>query len=339
MPWLTGAVINLIKKKETVRRKLKLHPSESLKVKFQTLRSQVKRAIRESRDEFFESANIEFKINPKRLWSVLKTRSKSRNIPQSVSMATGNLRATADTPEEIADIFNNYFTSVFSVPQEDQVDNGEGKFPAAEPSFSDIVLHVGEVEAVLKSLDPNKATCPDEIPARIQKETTTTTAPSLCKLFNRSLGVGYIPSEWKLANVVPVHKKDEKGHVENYRPISLLCIISKVLEHCVLNHIKDRLEDLIAVCQHGFRSGRSCFTNLLETLDYIRAILHRAGQVDCVYLDMSKAFDKVRHDLLMEKLRDAGFGGNLLTRFHAYLCGRRQRVTVLGVTSRDLPVI
>ena len=117
VPWLTGAVINLIKKKETVRRKLKLHPSESLKVKFQTLRSQVKRAIRESRDEFFESANIEFKINPKRLWSVLKTRSKSRNIPQSVSMATGNLRATADTPEEIADIFNNYFTSVFSVPQ------------------------------------------------------------------------------------------------------------------------------------------------------------------------------------------------------------------------------
>ena len=61
MPWLTGAVINLIKKEETVRRKLNLHPSESLKVKFQTLRSQVKRAIKESRDEFFESANIEFK--------------------------------------------------------------------------------------------------------------------------------------------------------------------------------------------------------------------------------------------------------------------------------------
>ena len=339
MPWLTGAVINLIKKKETVRRKLKLHPSESLKVKFQTLRSQVKRAIRESRDEFFESANIEFKINPKRLWSVLKTRPKSRNIPQSVSMATGNLRATADTPEEIADIFNNYFTSVFSVLQEDKVDNGAGKFPAAEPPFSDIVLHIGEVEAVLKSLDPNKATGPDEIPARILKETATTIAPSLCKLFNRSLGEGYIPSEWKLANVVPVYKKDEKDHVENYRPISLLCIISKVLERCVLNRINDRLEDLIADCQHGFRSGRSCVTNLLETLDYIGAILDRAGQVDCVYLDMSKAFDKVRHDLLMEKLRDAGFGGNVLTRFHAYLCGRRQRVTVLGVTSRDLPVI
>ena len=82
VPWLTGAVINLIKKKETVRRKIKLHPSESLNVKFQTLRSRVKCAMRESRDKFFESANIEFKINPKHLWSVLKNRSKSRNIPQ-----------------------------------------------------------------------------------------------------------------------------------------------------------------------------------------------------------------------------------------------------------------
>ena len=136
---------------------------------------------------------------------------------------------------------------------------------------------------------------------------------------------------------MPVYETDEKDHVENYRPISLLCIISNVLERFVLNLIKDQL-DLIAICQHGFQSGRSCVTNLLETLDYIRAILDRAGQVDCVYLDMSKAFDKVRHDLLMEKLRDAGFGGNLLTRFHAYLCGRRQCVTVLDTTSRDLPV-
>lgn len=125
-------------------------------------------------------------------------------------------------------MFNNYFTSVFSAPQEDKEDNGVGKFPAAEFPFRDIVLHVGEVEAVLKSLDPNKATGPDEIPARILKVTATTIAPSLCKLFNRPLGEGYIPSEWKLANVMPVYKKDEKDHVENYRPISLLCLISKV---------------------------------------------------------------------------------------------------------------
>ena len=109
----------------------------------------------------------------------------------------------------------------------------------------------------------------------------------------------------KLANVVPVHKKDEKDHVETYRPISLLCIISKVLERRYLSRIKERLEELIVDCQHGFRCEQSCVTNLLETLDHIGAILDRAGQVDCVYVDMSKTFDKVRHDLLINKLWDA----------------------------------
>ena len=107
-----------------------------------------------------------------------------------------------------------------------------------------------------------------------------------------------------------------------------------------MNRIKDRLKDLIAVCQHGFRNGRLCVTNLLETLDYIGAILDRAGQVDCVHLDMCKAFDKVRYGLLMEKLRDADFGGNLLTvvsRVSLWQASM-QRVTVLGATSRDLPV-
>jgi len=102
-------------------------------------------------------------------------------------------------------------------------------------------------------------------------------------LFNRSLEEVYIPSEWKLANVVPVHKKDEKDHVESYGPISLLCILSKVLERCVLNRIKERLEELIVDCQYGFRCGRSCVTNLLESLDHIEAIVDKAGQVDCVY--------------------------------------------------------
>ena len=330
--------MNLINKKETVRSKLKSYPSESLKSKFQTLRSQVKRAIRRSRDAFFDTANIDFKTNPKRLWSVLKTSSKSRNIPQSVSMATDNLHITADTPDQIEDMFNNYFTSVFSTCQSEEEESGLEQRPSIQPVSNDIVLHVSEVEAVLKSLDPTKAAGPDEIPARILKETAATIAPSLCMLFNRSLEEGYIPREWKLANVVPVHKKDEKDHVENYRPISLLCIVSKVLERCVLSRIKERLEELFVDCQHGFRCGRSCVTNLLETLDDIGATLDRAGQVDCVYLDMSKAFDKVRHDLLINKLRDAGFGAKLLDWFHAYLCDRRQRVTVLGATSRDLPV-
>ena len=101
--------------------------------------------------------------------------------------------------------------------------------------------------------------------------------PPLCKLFNISVISGTIPEEWKLANIVPVHKKGDKEYAENYRPISLLCITSKVLERCVLNNIKTRLYDAVNMCQHGFMAGRSCISNLIDTLDYVGSCLDSGG--------------------------------------------------------------
>ena len=126
--------------------------------------------------------------------------------------------------------------------------------------------------------------------------------------------------------------------MENYRPVSLLPIVSKVFERCVLNSIKDHLYQVISPKQHGFCTGRSCVTNLLEALDHIGSLLDSGSQVGTIYLDMSKAFDKVSHRGLVHKLIQAGFGGNLLNWFFSYLSSQRQRVTVLGATSGDLPV-
>ena len=106
-----------------------------------------------------------------------------------------------------------------------------------------------------------------------------------------------------------------RQHAENYRPISLLSLVSKVLERCVFNNIKDHLFELIKTCQHGFITGRSCVTNLIEALDYIGSLLDSGGQIDTVYLDMSKAFDKINHKRLIHKLRMSGFGGSLLQWF------------------------
>ena len=134
------------------------------------------------------------------------------------------------------------------------------------------------------------------------------------------------------------HAPFAKEHVQNYRPISLLPIVSKVLERCVLNGTKAHLYQVISPLQHGFCTGRSCVTNLLEAFDYIGSLLDSGSQVDTIYLDMSKAFNKVSHRRLIHKLSLDGFGGKLLNWFHSYLSGRRQRVTVLGNTSKDLPV-
>ena len=178
--------------------------------------------------------------------------------------------------------------------------------------ISDLTLIESTVLAALKALEVGKATGPNEIPAKLLKETASVIAPSLCKIFNKSLQLGSLPSDWKLANVVPVHKKGAKDHVENYRPISLLPIVSKVFEHCVLNSIKDHLYQVISPKQQGFCTGGSCVNNLLEALDHIGSLLDSGSQVDIIYLDMSKAFDKVSHRRLVCKLIHAGFGGKLL---------------------------
>ena len=204
--------------------------------------------------------------------------------------------------------------------------------------ISVLTLNESMVLAALKVPEVSKATGPDEIPAKLLKETASVIAPSLCKIFNKSLQQGSLPSDWKLANVVPVHKKGAKDHVENYRPISLLPTVSKVFERCVLNSIKVHLYQVLSPKQHGFCTGRSCVTSLLEALDHIGSLLDSGSQVDTIYLDMSKAFDKVGHRRLVEKLLQASFSGNLLNWFCSYLSSRRQRVTVLGASSEDLPV-
>ena len=116
--------------------------------------------------------------------------------------------------------------------------------------------------------------------------------------------------------------------------------MSKVLERCVLRNIRDHLQQLINDSQHGFTPGKSCTTQLLEVLDYIGSLLDSGKQIDVVYMDMSKAFDKVHHKDLLSKLKNVyGIYGTLLCWFESYLLNRKQRVTVLGATSSARPVL
>ena len=237
-------------------------------------------------------------------------------------------------PEDIASLFKDYFASVFE--SDDAVI--DSTYEPNAPVLSEIILTVEEDQAVLETLDATKSTEPDDIPARLLKETAPVISVSLCTLFKKSLRQDVLPENCKIANIIPVYKKSEKEHAKNYQPISLLSIVSKALERCVLNDIRAQLYQVITASQHGLTRGRSCMTNLLEVINHISSVLNVGGQVVAVYLDMSKAFDKVNHNTLFQKLRMAGFGRNLSHWFQSYLTGRQQRVTVQGCTSTTLPV-
>ncbi|CAB3982156.1 Hypothetical predicted protein [Paramuricea clavata] len=185
----------------------------------------------------------------------------------------------------------------------------------------------------------SKASGPDGIPARILKECSHQIAPSICDLLNHSLRTGRLPSEWKSADVTPIHKKDLKEPVENYRPISLLPIISKVLERCVSRRFYDHIIHLITPSQHGFLRNRSCITQLVQVLHSVGQCLDKNLQSDIIYLDFAKAFDSVDHQILLRKLKSYGVTGRLLDWFRNYLSGRTQRVVVEGVPSSWVPVI
>ena len=156
--------------------------------------------------------------------------------------------------------------------------------------------------------------------------------------YHKSLGTGVVPDEWKLANIVPVYKKRDREHAENYRPISRLSLVSKVFERCIFNTIKGHVFRQVNPCQHGFVSRRSCSTQLIEVIEHTRRLLDRGKEVDVIYLDMSKAFDEVSHKRILSRLRDFGFGANILKWFSSYLDNRYQQTTAFGVTSEPLLV-
>ena len=126
------------------------------------------------------------------------------------------LRESSDFLAGIAALFNRFFASVFTVdsPME------EISCAPSNTVMADLTLTVTTVQTALEALEVGKATGPDEIPAKLLKGTAPVIAPSLCKIFNKSLQLGSLPSDWKLANVLTVHKKGAKEHVENGRPIS-----------------------------------------------------------------------------------------------------------------------
>ena len=130
-----------------------------------------------------------------------------------------------------------------------------------------------------------------------------------------------------------------KDNVENYRPISLLCITSKVLERCVFQHTIEHFAQYFSNCQHGFRQERSTVTQLLEFLHKIGYALDRGQQSDIIYLDFAKAFDSVSHSRLVLKLHHYGIRGSLLQWFTDYLSNRKQCTALQGVTSAPLSVI
>jgi len=122
-----------------------------------------------------------------------------------------------------------------------------------------------------------------------------------------------LPDVQKLASVVPVYKKGSRHDPSNYQPVSLTCICSKLLEHIIYSCISDHLKHCQVLCDHGFQQHRSCKIQLIVTVHDFAQSLNQGGQCDALLLDFCKAFDKVPHSRLFQKLHHYGIRGTLLS--------------------------
>uniref|UniRef100_A0A493TRX7 Reverse transcriptase domain-containing protein n=1 Tax=Anas platyrhynchos platyrhynchos TaxID=8840 RepID=A0A493TRX7_ANAPP len=159
-------------------------------------------------------------------------------------------------------------------------------------------------------------------------------------IFERSWRTGEVPEDWRIANVTPVFKKGKKDDPGNYRPVSLTSVPGKVLEQFVMDAISKQLEEkkVMRSSQHGFTKGKSCLTNLVAFYDGITSWVDEGRAVDVIYLDFSKAFDTVSHDILLAKLRKCGTDEWTARWIENCLTGQAQRVVIGGAESSWRPV-
>ena len=273
-------------------------------------------------------------ISPKKYWSVLHRFLNKRKSPQ-IPPIRQNDTVVTDISEK-ANIFNAFFANQCSLLQTNS------DIPDQLPLYTNNRLVSATFEpvkvlSIIRSLDVNKAHGWDSLSVRMIKLCDESIVFPLINIFNAAQDSATFPSTWKRGNITPCFKKGNKSLVQNYRPVSLLPILGKILEKCIFDDLYCYFENnnLFTDCQSGFRKGDSCISQLLSIVHEIFKNFDANPSIDTrgIFLDISKAFDRVWHEGLVFKLQSYGISGMLLELLKDFLSGRLQRVVINGQAS------
>ena len=349
-PWIDSSIKRLIKRRDRLYFRARKSSSPDIKSNYKRFRAHVQKVIR---DAYLKHISNIFSFDtdsadpgcprknekPKKFWSFVKSLKKDAF---GINSLRENGILKTDTLDK-ANICNRQFESAFTRESDTEIPS-KGTSPFTP--MGEITVDPKGVLKLLNNLNIHKASGPDGLSARVLKECSSEISPMLALIYNESLAQGTVPDDWRQANVAPVFKKGEKYNAANYRPVSLTCICCKTLEHIIVSNINKHLafESILADCQHGFRSQRSCETQLVQFYHDMVSNLDGARdrgqkQSDVIIMDFAKAFDKVPHRRLLYKLGYYGIRGSTHKWISSWLSERSQKVVLDGQASDPVPVL
>ena len=337
-PWITEQIKRFIIQKDNAYKKYARNGRNAHDLQhFNILVDQLNENIEQSKQKYYQNLSTKLNnpsTNRKKYWLIIKTLFNGKKVPLIPPLLVNDNFVT--NFKEKANIFNKFFADqCIPVSTSSEIPNDVRL--TTDKNLHNINFDVHDILNIIKSLDVNKAHGYDNISIRMIKICGEAICRPLNMIFNECLRLGSFPDIWKKGNIIPVHKKNEKNLVKNYRPISLLPVCSKIFERLIFNSIYNyiTINKLLSPLQSGFKPGDSCTNQLLSITHNIYSSFdhYNSLEVRGVFLDMSKAFDKVWHEGLIYKMKCFGISGNLLNLLSSFLHNRKQRVILNGQIS------
>lgn len=325
--WFTPEMINLSKHKCFHLKKIKSESGDQQYHSFmyKNARKKLKLLIKKSKNDFIFQTENNISENVNEFWNYIRSKKASEN--NSTFTNSDNKILSGN---EIVTNFANYFSSVYDVNPNAIPDK---IFETNIRETEILTITELDVKESINKLLPKRSSGPDLIPPYVLKGCVDVLSKPLCILFNQSLKQNIFPDKWKLARVVPIHKSGDKSRVDNYRPVSILSSSAKVFEQILYKYIYNQVASILTPHQHGFVKSKSTVTNLLILTNFIADNNKSGKQTDVFYLDMSKAFDRIRHSDIIKALLKYGIPANICRWFVSYLQNRQQYVEYDGFQS------